>query len=211
MSVPRTATTTCRRTAISPRSWIARRRNGCPRRSLWWLLRTTAPRQGSGPVTGLGSSPLNMSSCTSSPAAATTSRVPVRPRRRRLSCSPPECWFLHNCQPEGSPDVVATPGVTARYGTAAWQASDCACRGYRRPVRLGGRTPGCVARRRGRARRGSGAWSRAARCRRDHRGLPAAGHHFDDGEGGVRCPAGLRRRGVLLGDLACEPADVHAP
>ena len=39
----------------------------------------------------------------------------------------------------------------------------------------------------------------------------AAGHRPDDREGGVRGPAGLLRRRVLLVEVAAEPADVHAP
>ena len=53
-SVRRTATTTCRRTAISPRSWITRRREGCPRRSPWWLPPTTRSRRGSSTPPRLG-------------------------------------------------------------------------------------------------------------------------------------------------------------
>ena len=44
----------------------------------------------------------------------------------------------------------------------------------------------------------------------DHCSLSTAVNQPDDREGGLRGPAGLRRRGVFLGDLAGEPADVHA-
>ena len=41
--------------------------------------------------------------------------------------------------------------------------------------------------------------------------VPAAGHRPDGRAGGVRAAAGLRRGRVLLGEVAGEPADVHAP
>ena len=123
--------------------------------------------------------------------------------------------LLSSAYPEqlkGNRDVVLVPGVSARRGPAIRQAADPAGRGSPATRRAGRPSTGT------RYARSSPStvrfWSAVSGCATRQRSV-----RFSDG-----CPAALMiereafasrqvvlRRRVLVGDVAGEPADVHAP
>ena len=80
-----------------------------------------------------------------------------------------------------------------------------------RSAGLGSPAPGRAARRGHPARVGVGPWPRTARRGPGRRGVPGDRRRPDGRAGGLRAAAAVRGRPVLLGEVAVEPADVHAP
>ena len=139
MSVLRTGTTACRRTAISPMSWTTRRRNGCPRRSLWSSLRTTRPRRGS----GHRYRDWELSGRTRRAARARRRRslLPAHPSGRggagRSALRRNVGFFMTANELKGAEMSSSPPASLLDVELQSWQASDPAGRGHRRRARAG--------------------------------------------------------------------------
>ena len=151
------------------------------------------------------------STCTSSPTAATTSCAPARPTRHRPCCAAPAMAAPSRNAHERTPRCQSHPPRHCSTWTCDPAGPRCCGRGRGRRARLGGRAPGRAARRGHRARLAS--WSAVSACATPPgpARCSAAGHGPDDRAGGLRGPADLLRRRVLLVEVAAEPADVHAP
>src|SRR5262245_51657247 len=109
-SAPRTGMTALRHTTTSWRCWRHRRIRSYRRQSRWSVRPTT----GTWPIwrsdMATGDSWPTAWTCTRFATAATTSCVPVRPRRRSRSCAPPKSWPLRD-EDRKDPHMSSTSAI----------------------------------------------------------------------------------------------------